>query len=132
MMTLLAKALGWFTGSGLATPISLIVALTMAHQAWLARDNRVEERGEQRCEAEHHLAVARAERDQAKRAVEKAMQIIEQEKQLTETMRHDRQAITREFAAYKDRASADPRCLSDGVLDLLRGHGQVGELGAKR
>lgn len=126
MMTILAKGLSWLVGSNLIAPISLLAALTFAHQAWLARDARVEERGEQRCEAEHQLAAMKAQRDHATRMAANAVAAIEDEKKLTENMRHERQAIASEFAAYKDRASADPRCLSDGVLDLLRGHGQAG------
>lgn len=131
MMTLLAKGLSWLVGSNVIAPLSLLAALTFAHQAWLANQSRIEARGEQRCEAEHQLASMRAQRDQAKRVADQAVKAIEVEKQLTETMRHERHAIAREFADYKDRASADPRCLSDGVLDLLRGHGAA-EPGARK
>lgn len=124
MMTILAKGLSWLVGSNLIAPISLLAALVMAHQAWLARDERLRDQGEQTCQAEYQLAAMKAQRDQARHAVEAAVQAIEQEKQLTETMRNEREAIRSEFAAYKDRASSDPRCLSDGVLDLLRGSGQ--------
>jgi len=126
-MPLLARGLSWLVGSNLIAPLSLLAALTFAHQAWMARDQRLVDQGVTQCEGEQALAVMRAQRDQARHAVEAAVKAIEQEKQLTETMRHDHQTIAKEFASYKDRASADPRCLSDGVLDLLRGNVPVGQ-----
>jgi hypothetical protein len=130
MMTLLAKGLEWLVGAPkLLSSGALLAMLVLGHQWWLERDARLRAEGQKVCEAEHELALARAQRDQARRVAEQAVAAIEVEKQITETLRHERQTIAREFEDYKVAASSDPRCLSDGVLDLLRGSGSMGGAG---
>jgi hypothetical protein len=122
MMTLLAKGLMALLGAPKLLSTGLLLgALMLGHQWRLERDARLHMAGVQQCEDKHQLVAMKAERDQARRAVAAAVEAIEVEKKLTEDMRHERQTITAEFEAYKDAASSDPRCLSDGVLDLLRG-----------
>jgi hypothetical protein len=126
MMTILAKGLGWLLGSSVL-PIGLAAGLLVTgHQLWLARDQKIETAAVTRCEAEHDLAIAQAKLKAAERALEDHKGLLNDERQVTEALRHERTTIRSEFAAYKAAASSDPRCLSDGVLDLLRGHDKVG------
>ena len=125
MMTLLAKGLGWLFGSKLL-PLGLTGALLLTgHQLWLARDRRIEVAATAKCETGWELAKAKAERDQARQQLEQTKAAHIQEQQTTEELRHDRQKIAAEFEAHKASASADPRCLSDGVLKLLGVDGGV-------
>jgi hypothetical protein len=130
MMTILARLLTGAAGSKLL-PAGLIGGLLlMGHQLVLARDARMKAEAaasaKQVCEADHKLAAMQAERDAARRVAEKAVEAIEFERQVAEELRSERVAIKGEFDAYKSSASADPRCLSDGVLDLLRGDAKDG------
>lgn len=125
MMTILAKLLTGVMGSKFL-PTGLIGGLLlMGHQLVLARDGLMKAEAAatatQVCEADHKLAAANAERDAAKRMAAKALEAIEFERQVAEELRGERTAIKEEYDAYKMAASSDPRCLSDGVLDLLRG-----------
>jgi hypothetical protein len=125
MMTLLARALTYLVGAPkLLSSGALLAGLILAHQWWLERDARLKAAGAQQCQVDQRLALAEAQRDQARRVAEKAVAAIEAEKSITEELRNERHAIAQEFDAYKEAASSDPRCLSDGVLNLLRGHGQ--------
>jgi hypothetical protein len=124
MMTILARGLQWLVGSNLIAPLSLLAALTMAHQWWLERDNRIEAQGVAVCQAEHQLALVKAQRDVAMREAAKAKENFKQQFELSEVMRNEREAIRAEFAAHKAAASDNPSCLSDSVLDLLRGPGE--------
>jgi hypothetical protein len=124
MMTILARGLQWLVGSNLIAPLSLLAALTMAHQWWLERDNRIEAQGVAVCQAEHQLAQVKAQRDVAMREAAKAKENFKQQFELSEVMRNEREAIRAEFAAHKAAASDNPSCLSDSVLDLLRGPGE--------
>jgi hypothetical protein len=131
MMTLLAKGLGWLLGSN-ALPLGLAGALLLVgHQWWQERDRNLELAGTRKCEDAHALALAKAERDSARQELAAYQQQLEDERRTQETLRHERETIRSEFAEYRKRASADPRCLSDGVLDLLRGHGEVGGAGKR-
>lgn len=120
MMTLLAKSLGWLFGSKLL-PMGLAGALLVTgHQLWLARDTRIASAATAKCEDGWKLAKATAERDAARKQLEHTKAAHIQEQQLSEELRNERRKIASEFEAHKASASADPRCLSDGVLQLLR------------
>jgi hypothetical protein len=125
MMTLLAAVFKWVGGSKLLPAGIVMSLLTLGHQVILQRDGRLKAEaaaGATRvCEDSHKLAAITAERDVAKRMAEKALEAIEFERQIADELRNERTAIKGEYDAYKANASADPRCLSDGVLDLLRG-----------
>jgi hypothetical protein len=95
----------------------------LAHNWWLERDGRLRAEGERVCQAEHELALVRTQRDAALTAANRAREAQEAEQLIAEGLRRDHQTIKAEFKAFQDRASADPRCLSDGVLELLRGDG---------
>jgi hypothetical protein len=128
MMTLLARALTWLVGAPkLLSSAALIGGLVLSHQWWLERDARLKAEGAHQCQAEQQLVLMKAQRDQARHAAEEAVAAVETERQITENLRNERQSIKAEFDAYKASASSDPRCLSDGVLDLLRGSAPVGE-----
>jgi hypothetical protein len=131
MMTILGKGLSWLVGSNLIAPAALLAALTLGHQWWLERDARLRSQGATQCETAHELALVKAQRDQARNAVEAAVKAAHTQEQLTETMRNERQEIATQFEAYKASASSDPRCLSDGVLDLLRGSGPDSSVGKR-
>jgi hypothetical protein len=120
MMALLAKGLGWILGSKML-PLGLAGGLLIAvHQLWQGRDERIETAAVARCEAEHELARTRALLAAANSEAAARKAQLDDERKTTEDLRHERKAITQEFAAYKLAASSDPRCLSDSVLDLLR------------
>jgi hypothetical protein len=125
MMTFLAAAFKWVGGSKLLPAGILMSLLTLGHQVILQRDGRMKAEAaagaKQVCEAEHTLAAVKAELGAAKRVAAKAVEAVEFERQVTEELRGERRAIKEEYDAYKVAASTDPRCLSDGVLDLLRG-----------
>jgi hypothetical protein len=128
MMTLLAGALQWLVGvPKLLSTGALLAIVILAHNWWLERDARLRDQGAQTCEAEHQLALVKAQRDVAERATLRAKAEAAQERQIAEDIRHERKTIGDEFEAYKLAASSDPRCLSDGVLDLLRGDGGLGK-----
>ncbi|HTO27155.1 MAG TPA: hypothetical protein VL017_01045, partial [Devosia sp.] len=93
MMTLLARGLSWLVGSNLIAPAALLAALVFAHQAWLERDQRLKNQGVTQCETAHELALVKAQRDQARNAVEAAVKAAHTQEQLTETMRNERQEI---------------------------------------
>src|SRR5262245_56753540 len=115
MMTLLAKGLGWLLGSKLL-PMGLAGALLLTgHQLWLARDNPIATAATAKCTAEQDLALAKAQLAAVRKQAQQAQDAINTERKLTEDLRHERQTIADEFAAHKAAASADPRCLSDGV-----------------
>lgn len=122
MMTIIARLLVWVSGTPklLATG-AILTIVTMGHQWWQERTTRIEAQATKTCQAEQELAVMKAERDQARKVAEKAVAAIDYEKQATEEIRNERKTIHDEFEAYKQAASSDPRCLSDGVLELLRG-----------
>jgi len=143
MMTILARLLPAVMGSKLLPAGLLVTVLTLGHQWWLERDARMQAQSaataKQRCEAEQQLvmttaqlAAARAERDRALEVSRKKDEAIQFEQQVTDEVRAERKAIKEEFDAYKMASSADPRCLSDGVLKLLGGSGSMGESSAKR
>jgi hypothetical protein len=126
MMTILARALVWLSGTPKLLAVGAITAImTFAHQWWQERDARIQAQGVKTCEAEQQLLGMKAQLTQAQKVAEKAIAAIEYERQVTEELRNERQAIRREFDDYKVAASSDPRCLSDGVLDLLRGGAEV-------
>lgn len=127
MMTLLAKGLGWLFGSKLL-PLGLTAGLLVTgHQLWLARDARIATAASAKCNADWELAKLTAERDKARRELAEHQEQLKREQTLTEELRHERQSIASEFAAHKAAASADPRCLSDGVLQLLGGDAGAGK-----
>lgn len=128
MMTLLAGALQWLVGAPkLLTAGALLTITLLAHQWWLERDAHLKAQGAQQCQAEYQLAGVRAQRDAALAQIARAREETLSQQTLAETLRHDRQAIADEFAAYKAAASTDPNCLSPGVLDLLRGGNGLGK-----
>lgn len=125
MMTLLAKGLQWFVGAPKLLSSAAVLGLVMlAHQWWLERDARIEAQGATACHAQHELALLKAQRDVAMREAARAKESFRQQYEISEVMRNEREAIKAEFAAHKAAASDNPRCLSDSVLDLLRGPGE--------
>lgn len=127
MMTILARALGWLFGSKLL-PAGLAAGLLITgHQLWLARDTRIAAAATNKCETAQELAMTKAQLAAARKHVEAAQDAINQERKVTEDLRHERQSIAAEFAAHKAAASNDPRCLSDSVLKLLSGDGGLGQ-----
>jgi hypothetical protein len=126
MMTLLAKGLTWALGSKLL-PLGLTAGLlVVGHQWWLAHNKSIEIAATSKCEAGYQLAKMQAQLELVRKQAADAEAAIDKERKITEELRHERQSIAQEFAAHKAAASADPRCLSDGVLKLLGGDGGPG------
>lgn len=121
MMALLARGLSWLVGSNILAPLSMLAALTFAHQAWLARDARLEAAGTRQCEAHNSLALVAAQRNAALAQAAQSADLLQQERKINEELTHERDKIVEDYRLAKAAASSDPRCLSDGVLDLLRG-----------
>jgi len=143
MMNILATVLKRTLASKLLPAGLLGTLLTVGHQWWQERDARIvleeAKNAKQVCQAEQQLvmvnaqlAAARAERDKAAALVRKTQEAVEFERQVQDEVRAERKAIKEEFDAFKLASGSDPRCLSDGVLKLLGGHGPVGDRSDKR
>jgi len=120
MMTLLARGLTWGLGSKLLLPALLAGLLVFGHQAWLGRDQRLRMAGKELCDKDWQIAIAKRERDATRRETEVVQELLEGERKSTERLTDDLKKLEGRFAALKETASTDPRCLSDGVLDILR------------
>lgn len=128
--TLLGKLVGpWL--KGVMLPALIISLITAVHQVVQARaaekkahDAALVAHGRQQCFAEVELASARAEIN-----VERALAAAARaESQSTTTMldevRDNARKLDEELAVYRSAAAvADQRCLSDGVLELVRRYG---------
>lgn len=133
-MQILAKLLEWVVGPGLKTllmPAMLLGLITGWHQYTKARAEAVEAReaalvarGRQQCVTEFELATANARLAAERKRADDAISSAREAARISEEVQANAQTIQDAL----DRLTAedgnpDPaRCLSRGVLDLVRGH----------
>jgi hypothetical protein len=74
---------------------------------------------------EWQLLAIKAERDKHKSDLQRERQMLEIERNQGKELSDELQQTRTAFAEHKASASSDPRCLSSGVLDLLRVDGSI-------
>lgn len=119
-MVWLSKLFTWAGGSSLTIPVLLLGTLILAHNWWLARDARIADAGKQTCNSAWLVALSKQQREAARLDAQRARELLEGERAVMEGLRDDLEKTRAKYADYIP--SDDPRCLSDGVLDALRGH----------
>lgn len=123
MMLLLSKGLGLITGA--AAPYLMVSFLLLwGHQAWQGRDTKLENRAKQSCNSAWLVALSKQQTSAARHDAQRAETLAKERERIMEGLRNDLDNTRSEFEAHKAAASSDPRCLSDGVLQLLRKRGE--------
>ena len=116
--SLTGRLLWWVT-----IPALFLATVTFAKIAWDKRDARIMKQGEMVCTAKWEARIRDEERQQAAATVKRVEDDLENERKVTGDLRDELQVMAEAKAKLEQRASADPRCLSDGVLDAVRGKG---------
>jgi hypothetical protein len=129
MMSILAKGLGAVFGKYAGTislPLMFFVALIMGHQWWVESKAREEAEAVNICNATWKAEVRKQERDAAQRELLSAQELLAGERLINEGLQNDLQKLRERIASVAPAAAgSDPRCLSDGVLNLLGGHERI-------
>lgn len=130
MMALGSRLITALTGGlwpSLVLPMILLGFLVSLHNNWLARDERLRNEGKQLCEAGWQDAIRKEERAAAEKRAASMASILESERALGESLRHELHKLETESMELRAKAAGgDARCLSDGVLDNLRKRQQGG------
>lgn len=125
-MALLSRLLTGVSGSWLTMPALLLMLIVSAYQWKEANARALKAEGKSQCDLSWQLSLQKQRTEAAQTVARQMQEFFELERQTTEGLRHELSDIRTKFAEAKASASSDPRCLSDGVLDLLQRGAAVG------
>jgi len=126
-MLWLSKLFTGVGGSSLTIPVLIVGLLMMWHQRTESKEAGLRNEGKLACNQDWLVARSKQEQEAARRDAEQAMEILAEERKITEGLNHELEKTRSKYAGYIP--GNDPRCLSDGVLDALRRRQSVGSGG---
>lgn len=112
-------------------PLIISAGLTFAKMAWDKRDARLMKRGEEICESGWRERAQATGYAQASAEIDRQRAILAQERATMEGLTNANVELQARISELQAGASADPRCLSDGVLNAVRSRNAPGD-GAAR
>jgi hypothetical protein len=122
MMTILSAiftALGGRLFSAVTVPLLCLGLLTTTHQLWKARDGRLMDIGEKRCDARWEEQIRTQERAAVAQDMKAARQMIVSEQEVTRGLRDELDKVGKKMDLLRSGGSSG-NCLSDGVLEELK------------
>lgn len=111
-------------------PALLLIALTTGKSAWERRDAKILKSGEMVCDAAWRDRVRKAEAEAAAAKVAAMEDLLASERSNMESLNEQLKQTGAEISRLQQASAAagidrPERCLSDGVLDSLRGRGDA-------
>jgi hypothetical protein len=140
---MMAAAAGWLTklgGSGLLLPAALLALCVSLYQQYGARQDKAEDRIEQQatqaCNLSWELAHAKRQQTDAQLELQATREQMEAERDINTGLANELSKISSDYEGLRSQMAAAPsldpeRCLSDSVLNRLRGPGTGGVLGGE-
>lgn len=138
MMATLAAALTKIGGSSLLVPALIIGLCISLYQQYGARQDKAEDRIEQQatqaCNLSWELAHAKRQQTDAQLELQATREQMEAERDINTGLANELSKISSDYEGLRSQMAAAPsldpeRCLSDSVLDRLRGPGAGSVLG---